>query len=291
MKNTTIKWPCPAKVNLFLNITGQRKDGYHTLQSVFQLLDYGDTLLVSPNDSGIISFNCNILSLSGHDNLVMRAVKKLQQIAQNRSIPSLPGVELFLDKKLPAGSGLGGGSSNCATTLIALNYQWNLGLSTSELMSVGLTLGADVPVFVKGCSAFVEGIGEVITPYYLPKTWYLVIYPQTHVSTKKIFSHPMLTRNCKTMTIRDLNVEKLLYEGRNCMQSVVCHEYPEVKAALSWLRSHCKNARMSGSGSCLFSIFDNEKKMRRIASLCRWPHFVAKGVNQSALISKLNRQK
>lgn len=289
MLNTINDWPCPAKLNLFLNIIGRRKNGYHNLQSIFQLLDYGDSLNITTNTTGKITFDCNIPSLKGNDNLVVTAAQKLQQTSINRSGNNQLGAKIHLNKKLPAGGGLGGGSSNCATTLVALNHLWHMGLSLHELTQIGVTLGADVPVFIHGYSAFVEGIGEILTPYQLPEKWYLVVHPQTHVSTKKIFSNPALTRNSKAITIRDLNAQELPFHGNNCMQAIVCNEYPKVESALSWLKTQCDNARMTGSGSCLFSTFDNEQKMRKIAARCEWPHFMAKGVNKSPLISAIEK--
>ncbi len=282
-------WPCPAKLNLFLSITGRREDGYHNLQSVFQLLDYGDTLDIKVDFSGQIIFDCNISELNQNDNLVVQAAKKLQLIAIQQETDIPPGAKLYLTKRLPAGGGIGGGSSDCATTLVALNHLWKLKLTPDQLAEIGLSLGADIPVFVKGYSAFVEGIGEILTPFKLPELWYLVIHPEVHVSTPKIFSNPLLTRNSKAITIRDLNAMELPFKGNNCMQTIVCNEYPEVRSALEWLKSQCSNARMTGSGSCLFATFDNEQKMRRIATRCDWPHFMAKGMNLSPLISKLKQ--
>ncbi|MCW9017315.1 MAG: 4-(cytidine 5'-diphospho)-2-C-methyl-D-erythritol kinase, partial [Kangiellaceae bacterium] len=191
----------------------------------------------------------------------------------------------------PAGGGIGGGSSDCATALVALNYLWKLGLSVDELSDIGLSLGADVPIFVRGQTAFVEGIGEIITPFEMPEIWYLVVHPDSHVATPKIFSNPLLTRNSKAITIRDLNALELPFQGNNSMQEIVCDDYPEVKLALDWLKQHNPYARMTGSGSCLFAPFDKEQDLRKIASRCEWPHFVAKGVNISPLQHKLSQLK
>ncbi|TQV81405.1 4-(cytidine 5'-diphospho)-2-C-methyl-D-erythritol kinase [Aliikangiella coralliicola] len=284
-------WPCPAKLNLSLKIVGQRDNGYHNLQSVFQLLDYGDKLNIEVTRNGQINFTCSAPELSGTDNLVIRAAKKLREFAinqlDNQSGKQFAeknwGAFIHLDKVLPVGGGVGGGSSNCATTLVALNQLWQLELPLKTLADIGLSLGADVPIFVMGNSAFVEGIGEILTPFELPKTWYLVVQPGCHISTAKIFSNPLLTRNSKAITIRDLNALELPFQGTNCMQDIVCDDYPEVRKALEWLKQFNSYARMTGSGSCLFAPFDNEQEMRKIASRCEWPCFEASGVNISPL--------
>jgi 4-diphosphocytidyl-2-C-methyl-D-erythritol kinase len=276
-------WPSPCKLNLFLHFVGQRPNGYHNLQSVFQLLDYGDSLDIVSDNSGHIRFNCDIAELSNDINLVVQAARALQTHALTKPGRSSLGAQITLHKRLPFGGGVGGGSSNCATTLVALNYHWELGFSLDELAQIGLKLGADVPIFVRGNTAFVEGIGEIITPVDIPEAWYLVVHPPCHIATAKIFSNPMLTRNSKAITIRDLNALGLPFKGLNTMQSIVCNEYPEVKNALDWLLEYSPNARMTGSGSCLFIPFDKEQEVRKIATRCPWPHFVARGVSQSPL--------
>jgi len=290
MKNSTIRWPSPCKLNLFLHFVGQRANGYHNLQSVFQLLDYGDSLDISVNESGIIEFDCDIRELAGNDNLVVAAARALQQYARDTLKRDHLGAKIYLHKILPFGGGVGGGSSNCATTLVALNHQWQLGLSTSQLAEMGLSLGADVPIFVRGHTAFVEGIGEIIEPVNMADAWYLVVQPPCHVSTRKIFSNPLLTRNSKAITIRDLNALGLPFKGFNTMQDIVCGDYPEVRKALDWLTQFSPNARMTGSGSCLFLPFDNEQEVRKIATRCEWPHFVARGVNHSPLHRQLAKE-
>lgn len=279
----TSTWPSPCKLNLFLHFVGQRENGYHNLQSVFQLLDYGDTIDITVDDSGEIKFDCDNKTLANDSNLVVTAARKLQQIAQQKFANKNLGATIYLHKKLPFGGGVGGGSSNCATTLLALNHQWQLNLSLDELADIGLTLGADVPIYVKGHTAFVEGIGEIITAMEMPETWYLVVQPPCHISTAKIFSNPLLTRNSKAIKIRDLNALELPYKGINSMQTIVCNDYPEVKEILDWLKQFSPSARMTGSGSCLFVPFDNEREVRKIATRCEWAHFVARGVNKSPL--------
>ena len=221
----TLRVPSPAKINLFLHITGQRSDGYHNIQTVFQLLDIGDELTFTANSSGKIQLNASITDLSEKDNLIYRAAKLLQV-----STKSTKGCVIDLTKRIPMGAGLGGGSSNAATTLVTLNYLWECGLTAGELAGLGQMLGADVPVFVVGKSAFAEGIGEILTPVKLPKKWFLVITPDCHVSTAEIFSNPQLTRNSSPIKIRALEAA----ECRNDCQRVVVKNYPAVAEALQW---------------------------------------------------------
>ena len=277
-------WTCPVKLNLFLHFVGQRKDGYHLLQSYFQLLDFGDDLEITLNQTAELSFSCDDPRLSNSDNLVMAAAKLLQQ----ESKTSL-GAHLHLIKRSPIGGGVGGGSSDCATALVALNHLWNTQFGLTQLAVLGETLGADVPIFVLGQSAFVEGIGEKITPYKLTEAYFLVIQPPCHISTAEIFSNPLLTRNSKAITIRDLETLRLPFEGFNTMQSLVVEENQTVHKVLEWLLNHSSNARMTGSGSCIFSVFDNRQEASKIAALCdpSWQVFVARGVNQSGLHQKL----
>lgn len=284
LSQNTSSWPCPVKLNLFLQFIGQRKDGYHLLQSYFQLLDFGDTLQITPSQSSDINFSCDQPALDGHNNLVVKAAKRLQQ-----ETGCLLGAKLHLQKKSPVGGGVGGGSSDCATALVALNHLWNTQLSLAKLAGIGVSLGADVPVFIHGRSAFVEGIGEKITPYNLPEAYFLVIQPPCHVSTGEIFSNPLLTRNSKAITIRDLKSLGLPFDGFNTMQSLVTEQYQPVKQALEWLQQHSNHARMTGSGSSLFSVFDNLEEASKIAALCEpsWLTFIARGVNQSRLHQKL----
>ncbi|MGX5201208.1 4-(cytidine 5'-diphospho)-2-C-methyl-D-erythritol kinase [Aliikangiella sp. IMCC44632] len=277
----TRTWLSPAKLNLFLHITGQRQDGYHLLQSVFQMLDYGDDIHITVNQTPQIKFHCDIAELNTSDNLIVKAAHLIQQYARdNLNRPQL-GATIELTKRLPFGGGVGGGSSNAATTLLALNHQWELNIPLQQLAQMGLSLGADVPVFVMGDTAFVEGIGEILTPIEVPQAWYLVVNPGCHISTQKIFSNSLLTRNSKAIKIRDFNALELPFKGINTMQAVACKQFPEVAQVINWLQQFNSSARMTGSGSCVFLAFDNEQEMRRIATRCEWPHFVAKGVNKS----------
>lgn len=282
----TTQWPCPAKLNLFIQIVGQKDNGYHKLQSVFTLLDYGDTLSITLTEQSEISLDCNLKDLCSKNNLIIKAAHALRDLAKKNHQPS-SGVHFVLDKKLPVGGGIGGGSSNCATALLALNYLWSLNLSIEQLAAIGLTLGADVPFFIHGKTAFVEGVGEVITPIQLKELHYLVVHPNCHISTAEIFSHPQLTRNSKAINMRDLDTLGLPGEGKNCFQAIVCQSYPTVKNTLDWLQQYSSKARLTGTGSCLFLPFDNQQEMSKIASRCGQPHFVAKGVNLSPVHVKL----
>ena len=269
----TLTLPAPAKLNLFLHITGRRTDGYHLLQTVFQLLDYGDTLSFTPRTDGDIRVTPPLPGVAASDNLVHRAARALQQ----RTGCSL-GADIALKKRLPAGGGLGGGSSDAATTLLALNRLWDLHLPLAELAELGLSLGADVPVFVRGRSAWAEGVGEEITPVTLPEQWFLVVFPGCHVDTAKIFSNRELTRNHDAITIRAF----LEAGGKNSCQPVVEMLYPEVKNARLWLQEFAP-AQMTGTGSCLFARFDSECAAKAILESLpgQWQGFVARGVNES----------
>jgi 4-diphosphocytidyl-2-C-methyl-D-erythritol kinase len=279
----TITWPAPAKLNLFLHITGRRADGYHLLQTVFQLLDFGDELRFQVTPDGLITRDYELPGVSAETDLVVRAAQILQAHCQ-----SSQGASIKLTKRLPSGGGLGGGSSDAATTLVALNYLWGCGLSPVELAQLGLQLGADVPIFVHGQSAWAEGVGERLEPIPLPERWFVVLAPKVSVSTAKVFSHPQLIRDCPPITIRAF----LTGAGQNVCESVVCAQYPEVAAALEAL-SHFAPARLTGTGACVFAAFDSEQIARsawaKLAS--RWSGFVAKGVSTSPLQMTLQRMR
>jgi len=273
-------WLSPAKLNLFLHITGRREDGYHLLQTVFQLLDHGDLLRFAPRDDGQLRLRCNRGELEHEQNLVLRAAQALQA-ACHCSL----GADIELDKRLPAGAGLGGGSSNAATTLLALNHLWQTGLDRSTLASIGLRLGADVPVFVRGHSAWAEGVGEQLTPVNLPDRWYLVLTPAVEVSTATIFSHRELTRSGSAITMRTF----LNGHSRNDCEALVRRLYPQVDAALNWL-AHFAEARMTGTGASVFAAFDRQEEaesvLARLAEastglLSGIEAFVARGINKS----------
>ncbi|MCK5002926.1 MAG: 4-(cytidine 5'-diphospho)-2-C-methyl-D-erythritol kinase [Gammaproteobacteria bacterium] len=288
MIDSPLVWPAPAKLNLLLHITGQRADGYHELQTVFQFLDYGDELRFGPRLDGKIQRVQNIEGIPAEEDLVVKAARALQKACACQQ-----GIDISLDKKLPMGAGLGGGSSDAATTLHALNRIWGCALSDDELAEIGLKLGADVPVFVHGFSAFAEGIGEQLTPIELDQPWYLVITPDIHVSTAAIFGDLELTRDCPAIKICGLQDSG----WDNVCLPVVAKHYPEVAEALEILGQYAE-ARMSGTGASVFAAFATEDEAKRVRASLRnpakaeipasWKDFIAKGVNISPLQEQLN---
>ncbi|WP_339339429.1 4-(cytidine 5'-diphospho)-2-C-methyl-D-erythritol kinase [uncultured Oceanicoccus sp.] len=277
---STLSLLSPAKLNLMLHITGQRDDGYHQLQTLFQLLDYGDTLHYQTRDDNQLHLSPAIAGIASEDNLIIRAARLLQQ----QSTGSTLGADIQLEKTLPMGGGLGGGSSNAATTLLALNQLWQLDLSIDQLADLGLQLGADVPVFVRGHSAFAEGVGERLQAIDIAESWYLVAKPDCEVSTAEIFSHKQLTRNTSPITIAAV----LKQGGHNDCEAVVRQCYPAVDRALNWLNSLSQTAtnnpaRLTGTGACVFAQYPDRKSAEQI--LHQLPKelqgFVAKGVNIS----------
>lgn len=275
----SISLPSPAKLNLFLHILDRREDGYHNLQTLFQLLDYGDQLSFSINKQSEINVISDLKDVKPQDNLVFKVARALQQ-ATNCSW----GCEIQLAKKIPMGAGLGGGSSNAATTLVGLNSLWQCNLSHDQLAEIGSDLGADIPVFVKGLSAFAEGIGDKLTPISLNPIWYLVVTPKIKVSTEQIFCHSELTRNAPAIKIRALSEE--LY--RNDCQSVVETLYPEVKQVSDWLKRY-GNPLMTGTGASVYCRFDSQQEAKKAQQTVpnSWSSFVAKGINQSPLHKQL----
>lgn len=248
--------PAPAKLNLFLHVTGRRPDGYHLLQSVFQLVDYSDVLHFTTRTDGAICRTNTILGVPEHTDLVVRAARALQAKIQIRSGQVCMGADITLEKKIPMGGGLGGGSSDAATTLLALNHLWNAGMTRTELMQIGLKLGADIPFFLLGANAFVEGIGEELQAIETPARWFVVLEPGLAIPTAKIFSAGQLTHDTKTVRITDFSEASDNF-GKNDLQDVVVALYPEVEQAITWL-GRFGNARMTGSGSCIFSAYENE---------------------------------
>lgn len=276
---STLSLLSPAKLNLMLHITGQRDDGYHQLQTLFQLLDYGDTLHYQTRNDNELRLNPAIEDIAPEDNLIIRAARLLQQ----QSTSTL-GADIKLEKVLPMGGGIGGGSSNAATTLLALNHLWKLGLSIDQLADLGLQLGADIPVFVRGHSAFAEGVGEQLQAIDIPESWYFVAKPDCKVSTAEIFSHKQLTRNTSPITIAAV----LKQGGHNDCEAVVRQCYPAVDSALNWLNSLSQTtainpARLTGTGACVFAQCPDRKSAEQI--LHQLPKglqgFIAKGVNTS----------
>ncbi len=265
----------PAKLNLFLHITGRRENGYHDLQTVFQLIDYNDELEFTKEKTGKLSLHCNDAELAEESNLVLRAARALQDYTDCRV-----GATIKLNKRIPMGAGLGGGSSNAATTLVALNQLWDTQLSVAQLCKLGAVLGADVPVFVRGESAWAEGIGEILTPLELPQKFYLVITPDCHVSTADIFSHQQLTRNTTAIKMAAF----LARHTRNDCENVVRKLYPPVDEALNWLDQYAP-ARMTGTGASVFAGFNTEAEATALLSTLpiEMKGFVAKGLQRSAL--------
>lgn len=275
LHSAQLSLPAPAKLNLMLHIIGRRADGYHLLETLFQFLDYADTLHFSARNDGQIILHTPIEGVAHDDNLIVRAARLLQAHTQNNQ-----GADIWLDKKLPVGGGIGGGSSNAATTLVGLNHLWRTQLSLDTLAELGLTLGADVPVFVKGRAAFAQGVGEKLQPVDLPEPWYLVAVPPVSISTAKVFSDKDLTRDTLPTNIRSV----LKQGGHNDCQAVVEKRYPEVRNALILLNKYV-DARLTGTGSCLFGGFPNQQQAVKVANQIsgQLPSFVAQGVNISML--------
>lgn len=280
MITRTTRWPAPAKLNLFLYITGRRPDGYHELQTLFQFLEHSDTLTITANDSGVINLSPAIEGVKTEDNLIYRAADALR-----RAAGSTAGADIHLDKILPMGGGLGGGSSDAATALVALNYLWQTNLSVDELAEIGLKLGADVPVFVRGFSAFAEGVGEELQPAEPEEKWYLVAKPDVSIATVDIFTHPELTRDTEKRSLEALLAG--VYE--NDCEKIVRRLHPKVDKALSWLLEYAPS-RLTGTGACVFAEFStHQEAIATLKNLPGWLQgFVAKGVNTSPLLTALH---
>lgn len=272
-------WPAPAKLNLFLHITGQRADGFHLLQTLFQLLDYGDELAFALRDDGVIHRVNELPGVAPEQDLVIRAARMLQEHAGIEA-----GVDIQVNKRLPLGGGLGGGSSDAATTLVALNRLWDAHVGEEQLAELGLQLGADVPVFVRGRTAWAEGVGEVLQPVELPERWFVVLIPPVTVSTAEIFSDSELRRDCPPITIRDFLAAPDSRQWDNVCEPAVSARYPEVAAALGALGEFAP-ARLTGTGACVFAMFETqasaEAAWQQLAG--DWQGFVARGVNVSPL--------
>lgn len=271
-------WPSPAKLNLFLHITGRNEKGYHLLQTLFQMLDVGDRLAFAPAPDGTICMATPLAGVPDEDNLIVRAARLLAEAADVKQ-----GVAITLDKQLPMGGGIGGGSSNAATTLVALNHLWGCGLTNAELATLGLQLGADVPVFVHGKTTFAEGVGEHFYPAATAPAWYLVVNPGVHVSTPAVFGEPDLPRNTAPIDWAGYEFDQT---GNDCQQ-IVCKRHPEVANLLQWLL-HYAPSRMTGTGACVFATFKHQQEARDVLARlpADWTGFVAKGVAQSPLLVK-----
>ena len=274
------RYPAPAKLNLFLHVVGRRADGYHLLQTAFRFIDYGDELGFAVRDDGVVRRITELAGVSADADLCVRAARLLKDRAGSRL-----GADIELVKRLPMGGGLGGGSSNAATTLVVLNRLWQTGLTRVQLQDLAVELGADVPVFVFGRSAFAEGVGERLAALQLAPAWYLVLVPETAVSTAEIFSAPELTRNTIAITIAAFSVG----QGRNDLEPVVCRRYPQVARHLEWLRRY-GDARMTGSGACVFCGFETEAQAQQVLSElpADMQGFVARGLDRHPLWSEGN---
>lgn len=270
-------WPAPAKLNLFLHILGQREDGYHLLQSIIQFIDLCDQLqFTARKDSDIRRENSNS-TISQDNDLSIRAAKLLQKTCAINQ-----GINIKLKKVIPMGAGLGGGSSNAATTLLALNQIWKCGLEVEELEKLGRLLGADVPVFIRGVASWAEGTGEILRPIKLPEPWHVVVFPNVHLDTKQMFADPDLTRNSTPIKIRDFTQQRT----RNVFEPIARRRQPEVERAFQWLNQY-SSARLTGSGSALFAVCASQKQAEDIAASCpqEWIAYVAKGLNRSPVCS------
>ena len=273
--------PAPAKLNLMLHILGRRADGYHELQTLFQFLDFADELGFALRTDGQIRLHTPIEGVPHDSNLIVRAARLLQMHAG-----CTLGADIWLDKRLPMGGGIGGGSSDAATTLLGLKHLWHLDCSEDQLATLGLSLGADVPVFVRGHAAFAEGVGEKLQPVTLSEPWFLVAIPQVLVSTAEIFSDPELTRDTPPIKVRSL----LEGGGRNDCQPVVQKRYSEVRNALILLNKFVQ-ARLTGTGACVFGSFPNQDDADKVARQlpATLPSFIAQGRNISMLHRKLEK--
>jgi 4-diphosphocytidyl-2-C-methyl-D-erythritol kinase len=274
-------WRAPAKLNLFLHVTGRRTDGYHELQTLFQLIDLCDTITISLRADGLIERPVGPAGVAPDADLTLRAALALQ-----RACGTGQGADLRVHKRIPQGGGLGGGSSDAATALLALNELWDCGLSLDDLASLALPLGADVPVFIRGSSAWAEGVGERLTPVSLPEAWYVIIYPGVGVSTQEVFQSPELTRNSPLITIRAF----FQSGGHNDCEPVVRARSPEVAAAIDWLARE-GSAQLTGTGSCVFTARGSAAEAERLAARVpdRWMSFVARGLNTSPVHEQLRQ--
>ncbi|HAA43925.1 MAG: 4-diphosphocytidyl-2-C-methyl-D-erythritol kinase [Halomonas sp. 54_146] len=270
--------PAPAKLNRMLHIVGRREDGYHTLQTLFQIIDLCDYLTFTSRHDGVIHLTSEVSGVRHDDNLIVRAARLLQHASGTHL-----GATLAVDKRLPMGGGLGGGSSNAATVLVGLNHLWQLDFSLAALAQLGLQLGADVPVFVQGHSAWAEGVGEQLTSVMLDTPWFVIIHPGISVSTQSVFQDPQLTRDSRAITMA-----RALQGGapawRNDCEAVVKERYPPIAEALHWLAQHAPS-QLTGTGACVFAAFETQQAAQAIAQLAsqRWSAWVARGLNISPL--------
>jgi len=281
-------WPAPGKLNLFLQITGRRDDGYHNLQTVFQFIDKGDRLRFAVRDDGRLVRKTDHEGVKPEDDLVIKAATALQKASGSDR-----GADIYLQKILPMGGGLGGGSSDAATTLVVLNHLWQCGLSEDQLAEIGLGLGADVPVFVRGYAAFAEGVGEQLQPVEPQQPWYLIVKPEVHISTAEIFANSQLTRDSSTIKICDLQIgtaeeADVMEKLGNVFQPLVAQQHPEIASVIATLSKYAK-ARLTGTGACVFAAFATQDEALQVMQQLPddWSAFVAKGLNRSPLQAKL----
>lgn len=276
-----LTWPSPAKLNLFLYITGRRTDGYHQLQTLFQFLNYGDEIRIEPREDNQIRLLTPFINLPAENNLIVRAARLLQQycLKINRA-NNQQGVNIYVNKKLPLGGGLGGGSSNAATTLIVLNHYWQTNIDDNMLAKLARQLGADVPVFVKGHAAFAQGIGNKLVPINPAEKWYLVAHPGINIATQQIFNDLELKRNSIKRPLSEL----LKGPYANDCEPIARKRFPEVEELISWLLEYT-SSRLTGTGACVFAEFETEVAARKVLHKApEWVQgFVAKGVNHSPL--------
>jgi len=277
-------WPAPAKLNLFLQITGQRDDGYHNLQTVFQFLDVSDRLRFVVRDDKKIVRKTDNEGIKPQDDLVVKAAVALQLASGIEK-----GAEIYLQKILPMGGGVGGGSSDAATALVVLNHLWETEFDVNQLAEIALELGADVPIFVHGHAAFATGVGEQLEKISPFEPWYLIVQPEVHVSTSEIFTNSQLTRDSSAIRICDLqigtqNEARILDELGNVFESIVAKQHPEIAKVIQFLRQY-SDARLTGSGACVFAACENEVAAQDLMAKLpdHWTAFVAKGLNRSPL--------
>jgi len=278
--NKTIEFPSPAKINLFLHVVGQREDGYHNLETLFQFIDHSDILTLTVTNKQVINLLTPIEGVNDEDNLIIKAATLLK----NKTNTSL-GVDISINKILPMGGGLGGGSSNAATVLVALNALWQCELSLNELATLGLSLGADVPIFIHGFSAFAQGVGEKLTAIDPQQSWYLITKPECSISTQHVFTAVDLPRNTHKLSLAALKTKDFMTDDfHNDCQTIVIKDYPEVAKLLAWLVEYAPS-RMTGTGACVFTPFSSQQKAYALqAKLPKGiSSFVAQGLNKSPL--------
>ena len=279
-QNRIIPWPAPAKLNLSLHVLGRRSDGYHELQTLFQILDWGDELLITTNKTGKITRHCNVDSIPYDEDVAIKAAQRLQAHCKTDL-----GAHIDLKKNIPAGAGLGGGSSDAATVLCALNELWTCGLDKLELAAIGLQLGADVPVFIHGHSAWAEGKGEKLWPVSLGSRDYVLVFPDIQISTAEVFNHPALKRDSVRVNLES----ESLQAGRNDCEIAALSMYPELKNIMKSL-APWGQAHMTGTGSCIYLPFDSKKSANRAATEleCLYNVRAVGGVDRSTLLDRLS---